>query len=166
MEQRPHRATDDFSVPEVNGSGQTDGGSGAEGSRRPHDRPDIAWVLHGVENDEPKGLLDLEGAQVMFGDFGDGEYSLRGLGIGRGRELGTGDLLDRNAALTQRREERLGVGEIGGGRCDESAANHERRTKQLVDGANAFDDEETLALARVAALQVTGYAEHTHATGT
>ena len=166
MEQSPHRATDDFGVPEVNGSGQTDDGGGTEGGRGPYDRPNVARVLYRVENDEPKRLIDPNGVEAVFRNFSDDEYSLRRIRIGRRREFGGGDLMYRHAALTKGRKDGLGLGEIESGRCEEGAANDERRTKKLVDSSNAFGNEETLALARVAALQVTGYAEHTHATGT
>ena len=48
----------------------------------------------------------------------------------------------------------------------EGTAEGEWRTKELLDGANAFGDEEAVALAGVTALQVTGYTEHAHAVGT
>ena len=49
---------------------------------------------------------------------------------------------------------------------DEGAADGERRAKKLVDGANAFGDEEAVTLARMTALEVAGYTEHAHAVGT
>jgi len=58
------------------------------------------------------------------------------------------------------------VYEVGRGRRNEDAANRECRAEELVDRTNAFGDEKTLSLARVTALQVTGYAEHAHAMGT
>lgn len=58
------------------------------------------------------------------------------------------------------------MSEIGHGWRNESAANRECRAEELVDGTNAFGDEKTVSLARVTALQVTGYAEHAHAMGT
>ena len=64
------------------------------------------------------------------------------------------------------RNEGPAVGEIGHGWRNESAANRECRTEELVDGTNAFGHEETVAFARVTALQVTSYAEHAHAMGT
>jgi hypothetical protein len=64
------------------------------------------------------------------------------------------------------RNERWAVTEIGRGRRNEGATNRECRAEELVDGTNAFGDEETVSLARVTALQVTGYTEHAHAMGT
>jgi hypothetical protein len=58
------------------------------------------------------------------------------------------------------------VSEIGRGRGNKGAANRECRTEKLVDGTNAFGDEKAVSVARVTALQVTGYAEDAHAMGT
>jgi hypothetical protein len=54
------------------------------------------------------------------------------------------------------RNERSAVTEIGRGQRNEGATNRECRAEELVDGTNAFGDEETVSLARVTALQVTG----------
>src|ERR1051326_5020182 len=57
MKVSPHRATDDFGVPEVNGSREADDCRGPQCGGGSKNRADIAGILNGVQNDEAKGLL-------------------------------------------------------------------------------------------------------------
>ena len=54
VEVSAHPATDDFGVPEVNGSGKRQGGCDAERSRRANDRSNVARVLHPIEDQQQK----------------------------------------------------------------------------------------------------------------
>ena len=67
-----------------------------------------------------------------------------------------------NIARADARDERLDA-DVVNGRRDQCAANFHCRSEELVDGTNSFGNEEAVSLARVAALQVTGYTEHAHA---
>jgi hypothetical protein len=53
---RAHRATDDFRVPEVNGSRHRNGRSNVERGRGAQDRADVARVLNGVKHEYASAL--------------------------------------------------------------------------------------------------------------
>jgi Zn-dependent protease with chaperone function len=99
----------------------------------------------------------------MVRNFGDGEYSLRSVGIRRGREFGCTYFLNGNAALSQCGEDSLIAAAIAGGGQRERATYGEVRTEQLFDGANTFGDEQAVALTSMTTLEVARYSEETHA---
>ena len=101
----------------------------------------------------------------MVRNFGDGEYSLRSVGVRRGREFGCTYFLNGNAALSQCGEDSLIAAAIAGGGQRERATYGEVRTEQLVDGANTFGDEQAVALTGITTLEVARYSEETHAAG-
>jgi hypothetical protein len=121
--------------------------------------------LYGVQDDEAKWLGEREKGKIVPGNFSDGENTLRRFSASGRREFGGGDFLHWNSTFSQSREQCLAVREMGR-RLHECAADSEWRTQELGDGANAFGNEKAVTLARVTALQVTGYTEHAHATGT
>ena len=101
----------------------------------------------------------------MARNFGDGEYSLRSVGVRRGREFGCTYFLNGNAALSQCGEDSLIAAAIAGGGQRERATYGEVRTEQLFDGANTFSDEQAVALTSMTTLEVARYSEETHAAG-
>ena len=101
----------------------------------------------------------------MARNFGDGEYSLRSVGVRRGREFGCTYFLNGNAALSQCGEDSLIAAAIAGGGQRERATYGEVRTEQLFDGANTFGDEQAVALTSMTTLEVARYSEETHAAG-
>jgi hypothetical protein len=74
-------------------------------ARRPYDRSDVARVLYGVEDDETKTVGERERSEIVPGNFGDGENTLRRFGARGRREFGGGDFLHRNTTLSQRRKQ-------------------------------------------------------------
>ena len=101
----------------------------------------------------------------MARNFGDGEYSLRSVGVRRGREFGCTYFLNGNAALSQCGEDSLIAAAIAGGGQRERATYGEVRTEQLFDSANTFGDEQAVALTGITTLEVARYSEETHAAG-
>ena len=99
----------------------------------------------------------------MVRNFGDGEYSLRSVGVRRGREFGCTYFLNGNAALSQYGEDSLIAAAIAGGGQRERATYGEVRTEQLFDGANTFGDKQAVALTSMTTLEVARYSEETHA---
>jgi len=47
-----HGGTHNLGVPDIDRSGKRDCGVSAQGRCSPQDRPDIPWILKGVENEE------------------------------------------------------------------------------------------------------------------
>ena len=73
--------------------------------------------------------------------------------------------MHRDTAIVERGQELAGSGQLGI-RDGQRATNDEWRAKKVVDGPNAFGDEEALAFARLPALEVSRYREHAHGVGT
>jgi hypothetical protein len=51
-----HCATDDFGVPQVNGSRQGDGGRDAQAGGCAKERTHVAGILHGVEHEDARRI--------------------------------------------------------------------------------------------------------------
>jgi hypothetical protein len=149
-----HCATDDFRVPEVNCAGEGNGRTGAQRGGRAEDRADVARVLDGVEDEEAAVRTRLECVQRPVGYLGDRQHALRGFRLGRAGELALVDV----GQLETAGEEVGAEGSTPWGaielRRDQDAANAQWRAYELLDGTNAFGDEEMLALARFAPSEI------------
>ena len=167
MKESPHRATDDFGVPEVNGSWQTHGCGRSEGGGGTHDGAHVPGILNGVENDNASGrpFSEGNGREFSLWYFSDCENALWAVGIGGGREFCRCHLLNGNTTVAEATQQLASAGKLWV--CDRKrGANDERRTEKIVDGPSALGDEKTLTFSRLAALQVSRYREHAHETGT
>ena len=85
----------------------------------------------------------------------DREDPLGCVGIGGRGKFRRAHLLNGHSALVERGK--MGARRFGGIGGDECTTNTQRRSKQLVDRAYAFGDEESLPLTRVTASQVPCY---------
>ena len=160
VEVRSHPATDDFGVPEVNGSGEGKSCRHAERCRRADDRADVAGVLDGISTSRRNGL---DAGKVLAGAV-PGPRRLPGCpAASRSRprcEVFGTDLVDGYLRRSEPLEEARAARSVSPSRGrDERAANDQRRAKQLLDAADAFGDEQPLSLAGLAALQVAGEGE-------
>src|SRR3954471_18923732 len=127
MKESPHRATDDFGVPEVNGSRQADRYGRSQGGRGAHDGADVPWILNGVQNDDANGYPVIEGdrREVSVGYFRDREQALWAIGVGGGGEFRGGYLLHRNPTVVEGGHELTGSWKLGV-RDRERGPNHQR----------------------------------------
>ena len=87
---------------------------------------------------------------------------MRRIGVRCGREVALGNLRELDVTALEGRAEPSGAlaGECLGG--DECSHDRERGLEQLFDGADAFRDEETLALARFTTLKITRERQQLH----
>ena len=161
MKECAHRTPDDFGVPEVNGAWHRDDRGRAQSrGRGPYFLPERsippAGILNGIQHDQASTVTERQIVQPGLGNLGDREDPLRGVGLGRARELAVVDL-DELGAVAPRNIEKggstLGTGELRG---DQQTAHGERRSEQLLDGPHAFGDEEALTLASTPAPEVAG----------
>ncbi len=97
--------------------------------------------------------------------FRDCEQPLWTIGVGSGGEFRGRYLLHWNATVVEGGHELTGSWKLGV-RDRECGPNHERGTEEVVNRASALSDEQTLALARLPALEVSRYRENAHGTGT
>ena len=87
LEMCSHRATDDFGVPKVNGPGEGDGGGHAERGGGAQDSPDVAGILHAVEDEESDLPVRGDLGERAFWELDDGEDPLRRFGLGGAPEI-------------------------------------------------------------------------------
>ena len=149
-----HPTTDDFGVPEVNGSGHGDRRRYPERRGSAQDGADVPRILYGIENEDRPFPVGRDGVEAVPRNLANGDNSLRRLGFRGRRELESGYELGRYAlgleGADQRRSSRRLV-QLG---RDQRAANGERRARQLLDRAHTFGHEQLVLLTRFAALQV------------
>src|SRR5258705_9790974 len=137
-----HRATDHFGIPEIHGTRQCDGSCSGEGGRCAKDGSDVAWVLNAVEKQEPAPGTDFEGIKRARRYFADGNHTLRGFGLRGAAEIFFRDFRDLNVRLL----EALPEGQAA--RCGNQLWSHKRASnleagsQKLLDGSNAFGDEQ------------------------
>jgi hypothetical protein len=162
MKMGAHCAADDFRVPDVNGSGQSDRPAGSKSRGGADDCPYVPWVLDGVQHDKPQLRSALEVAQPARRRTNHREYSLRGLGLGSAGELAFSHLTVVYAALRQRRAKlasALGAIEL---RRRQDTDDFELRTKQLFVGAHTFHNKVALALTRASSAEIARESQQAH----
>src|ERR1051325_6542918 len=96
-----HRATDDFGVPHVNGSGKRDGRVHSERGGRSEQRADVARGLHRIENEKAERGNMSERVERALGHAGNRKHSLRGVGFGSAAKLTFIDLGKRTTLCSQ-----------------------------------------------------------------
>ena len=167
VEVRPHPATDDFGVPEVNGSRQGKSCRRAEGGGGPQDRADVSRVLDGVQDEQPQGRSVAEGRSSA----GSGTAPIARIPAATPsrRRWRT----RRRRPLRRRCRARRSCGQEGGaaGRLGQlRAAEHAREWRATSRSSSStrpdpFGDEQALALPGFSALQIAGEGEQFHASG-
>ena len=85
---------------------------------------------------------------------GDGEHSLRRVGLGSAGELLGAHFGDVDAALSKIGEERGAARRLRELRRDQCAVDAEPGAGELLDSAHSLRGEEPLALARLSALEI------------
>ena len=137
--------------------GMRDDGRGAERGRRSEDGADVAGVLDGVEHDDAGAVGEHEVVERAVGDLA--RWRARPA-ANRSRRRWRTRARRRSVSSTPRvadgSEQCGAAGRVGELRSGEHAAHRERRAQELLDGANAFGDEELLALARPPSPEVAG----------
>jgi beta-barrel assembly-enhancing protease len=159
VEVRPHPATDDFSVPEVNGSWKGKGSCDVHRSRRTNDRPNVARILDGIQHEEPKRIRHRQVLEPVRRYLGDRQDALRRLRFGGGEKVPLGHFVGGDVSLAQPAEERCAAGRVGEAAAYERTAHHEVRSEQLLDAPHPLGDEEPLSLTGLSAMQITGEGE-------
>jgi beta-barrel assembly-enhancing protease len=156
---RPHPATDDFSVPEVNGSWKGKCTCDTHRSRCTNDGANVARILDGIQDEEPKRIGHRQVLQPVRRHLGDRQNSLRRFRLGGREKVALGHLVGGYVSLAEPLEKRRrawGVGEAAG---DERAAYHDVRAEQLLDAPHTFGDEQALSLTGFSAMQIAGEGE-------
>jgi hypothetical protein len=164
MELRTHCATDDFSVPEVNGSRQANSGRHPERRGRSHDRPEVSGVLYGIQDEQSQRLSGRQGdvGQRSLGDDAHGEDALRGIGLGRALKLARPDLFRYNATLVKDLDDGCPALVIAMRRPEKCASDLQWRPKQFLDRAYAFGDEQPVPFASFSATKVASQGQDLH----
>ena len=154
QEMSAHCATDDFGVPQVNGARKGNGGGDTESGGSANQRSGVARILNGIQDENSRRVGTDVVTERAGWRSGYGENALRGFGFGGGFELGSRYGCDFDAAcgkcITDVHTARAG-GELG---RREHSDDLEWRARQLLDGANAFDDEEVVLVASFSAPEI------------
>jgi beta-barrel assembly-enhancing protease len=164
MELRTHCATDDFSVPEVNGSRQTNGCQYPKGCGRPHDRAGISGILDAVQDEQPHrlGRRDAEIGQGSVRNLADDQNPLRRLGLRSALEFALRDLFCYDAPLAKGFEDSSASDLVGLLRSDKCAQYANRRPEQFLGRSDAFRDEQALPFAGFSPTKVASQGEDLH----
>jgi hypothetical protein len=148
MKAGAHCTTDDFGVPEVNGSWQRDDRRGPQGGRRPQDRSHVPGVLNGIQKDEPGFSGECEAVERPVGYLGDRQDALRRFRLGGARELERAHFRDVDAAVAKLAKERGPAGGVGELRSHEGTMQREGRADQFLHRTDPFGGEQPLPLTR------------------
>ncbi len=153
-ETRAHRGPDYLCVPYIDGARECDSGIDAECRGGPQDCPDVAGILHGIENEDTKSLTACDIGEAMFWHLANCQYTLRGLGLCRAPEF----RLRNRGRLDSRGPDPLP--ELCPAFCsvqlgrDQDPHQLYRRAQQLFYSTNSLGHEQGLTLSGFAATEV------------